>query len=305
MKDLEYLNNLRHSCAHLLAKAVLDLYPGSHNAIGPAIENGFYQDFDMGDVKISEDALPQIEQKMREILKTWKHFDYREVTLEEAQKLFAHNPYKLELAEEFAKGGKKLLTNNPGDFLDLCKMTHVENPQKELPHFKLLKIAGAYWRGSEKNKMLTRIYGTCFPTQKELDDYLWQLDEAEKRDHKKLGVELDLFTSSELVGPGLPLWTPKGTLMRTILDDFVWQLRRESGYEKVEIPHLAKKELYETSGHWEKLQNELMNCHSAMPRRRWFIATSRPASFPDSPASDASLRTTLTFFAAKARLRKR
>ena len=160
------LDNLRHSCAHLLAKAVLDLWPGSHNAIGPAIENGFYQDFDMGDVKISEADFPKIEEKMRHILKGWTHFEYKEVSLQEARKLFAHNPYKIELLEEFATDGKKLLTNNPGGFLDLCKMTHVENPSIEMQHFKLLSVAGAYWRGSEKNKMLTRIYGTCYPHKK-------------------------------------------------------------------------------------------------------------------------------------------
>jgi len=182
----EYLDNLRHSCAHLLAKAVLDLWPGSHNAIGPAIENGFYQDFDMGDVKISEEDLTKIEEKMRDILSGWSHFEYKEVTLEEARKLFAHNPYKVELLEEFAKEGKKLLTNNPGGFLDLCKMTHVDNPTKEMQHFKLLSIAGAYWRGNEKNKMLTRIYGTVFPTKKGLEDYLSNLEKSKLHDHRKV-----------------------------------------------------------------------------------------------------------------------
>src|SRR3990167_6092840 len=172
------LDNLRHSCAHLLAKAVLELYPGTHNAIGPAIDNGFYQDFDLAEWKISEGDLPRIEKKMNEILKTWQHFEYSEVSLNEAKKLFKKNPYKIELAEEFTLDGKKLMTNNPGNFLDLCKMGHVENPSKELLHFKLLSVAGAYWRGSEKNKMLTRIYGTCFPSNKELEDYLLQQEES-------------------------------------------------------------------------------------------------------------------------------
>ena len=135
----EYLQNLRHSCAHLLAKAVLELYPGAHNAIGPSIDNGFYQDFDMGEHVISDADFPKIEKKMRETLPSWKHFEFGEVTLEEARKLFKHNPYKLELLEEFAEEGKKLQTNNPGNFLDLCKMGHVENPSKEMKHFKLLE----------------------------------------------------------------------------------------------------------------------------------------------------------------------
>lgn len=257
MNTVEYLQSLRHSCAHLLAKAVLTLYPGAHNAIGPSIENGFYQDFDLGDVKLSDADLPAIEAKMREILPTWTGFTFNEVTIEEARELFRHNPYKVELAEEFAGQGKKLTTNNPGDFLDLCKMGHVENPSKELQHFKLQSVAGAYWRGDEKNTMLTRIYGTCWPTQEELERYLTMLEEAKKRDHRKLGKQLDLFTFSELVGPGLALWTPKGTLLRTVLDDYVWELRRARGYHKVEIPHITKKDLYETSGHWQKFAEEL------------------------------------------------
>ncbi len=251
------LEELRHSCAHLLAAAVLQLWPNAKNAIGPAIEDGFYQDFDLGNVKISENDLKKIEEKMREIVKTWGPFKTKEVTINQAKKDFAHNPYKVELAEEFAKEGKTITENNPGNFLDLCKGGHAENPAKELIHFKLLKIAGAYWRGNEKNKMLTRIYGAAFPTKEELDNYLHMLEEAKKRDHKILGKELDLFTFSELVGPGLPLWTPKGTLLRILLDDFVWELRKQRGYQKVAIPHITKKELYETSGHWQKFKEDL------------------------------------------------
>ncbi|MBI2010533.1 MAG: threonine--tRNA ligase [Candidatus Chisholmbacteria bacterium] len=258
----EYLDHLRHSAAHLLAKAVLELWPGSHNAIGPSIDNGFYQDFDMGEVKISEADLPQIEAKMRQLLPQWQKFTFKEVSLQAAKKLFRHNPYKLAMAEEFAKGGKKLMTNDPGNFLDLCKMGHVANPAEELKHFKLLSVAGAYWRGDEKNKMLTRIYGTAWPSQKELERYLWQLEEAKKRDHKVLGKKLDLFCFSNLVGPGLPLWTPKGTILRNLLDDFVWELRKVRGYEKVEIPHLTKKDLYVKSGHWDKFKNELFHIKS-------------------------------------------
>ena len=197
--DQQYLNNLRHSCAHLLAHAVKLLYPGALNAIGPAIKDGFYQDFDMGKWSISEEDFPKIEAKMRDILPRWVKFSFNEVPLSEAKKLFKDNKYKVEMAKEFAKDGKKLMTNDPGDFLDLCKMGHVKNPSLELRNFKLLSVAGAYWRGNEKNKMLTRIYGTVFPSKDELDKYLWQLEEAKKRDHRKLGVDLDLFAFSDLV----------------------------------------------------------------------------------------------------------
>ncbi len=248
----EYLNNLRHSCAHLLAKSVKDLWPGTHNAIGPAIENGFYQDFDFGERKISDSDLPKIEEKMRQNLKTWDHFEYKEVSLEEAKKLFADNPYKIELAEEFAKGGKRLLTNNPGNFLDLCKMTHVENPQKEMRHFKLLNIAGAYWRGDEKNKMLTRIYGTCFPAKEELDNYLLSLTEAEKRDHRKLGRDLDLFSISPLTGQGLILWHPKLVTVRNIVEQFWKDIHYKNGYQLVNTPHIASMDMFVISRHLSK-----------------------------------------------------
>lgn len=248
--DSEFLNNMRHSVAHLLAHAVKQLYPGALNAIGPAIENGFYQDFDMGRWKISEEDLPKIEAKMREILPSWQKFSFKEVTLTEAERLFGDNKYKVEMAQDFAKEGKKLMTNDPGDFLDLCKMGHVDNPSKELQHFKLLSVAGAYWRGNEKNKMLTRIYGTCFATQQELDEHLHRLEEAKNRDHRKLGKELGLFVFSELVGSGLPLLTPKGATIRRILERFIVDEEIRRGYQHVVTPPLAKVGLYRTSGHY-------------------------------------------------------
>lgn len=246
----EYLNNLRHSCAHLLAYAVKTLYPGALNAIGPAIENGFYQDFDMGEWKISEEDFPKIEAKMREILPTWQKFSFQEVTLAQAKKLFKGNKYKVEMASEFAKDGKKLMTNDPGNFLDLCKMGHVGNPSKELMHFKLLSVAGAYWRGSEKNKMLTRIYGTVFPTKEELDAHLEARRLAEESDHRKIGKDLNLFVFSDLVGRGLPLLTPKGSVIRRELERFVVDTEIAWGYQHVYTPPIAKTELYKTSGHY-------------------------------------------------------
>lgn len=287
------LNNLRHSCAHLLAKAVLELWPGSHNAIGPSIENGFYQDFDMGEIKISEEDLPKIEKKMREVLPTWKQFTFNEVSLDEAVKLFEKNPYKVELAKEFASEGKKLSTNNPGNFLDLCKMGHCEHPDKELKHFRLLSVAGAYWRGNEKNKMLTRIYGTCFPTKEEVEKYLWQLQEAKKRDHRKLGKELDLFVISESIGKGLPLFTPKGTVIREQILALEYELEKKYGFQHVVTPHIARSEMYKKTGHWQHYKDVMyapfgidddeyvlkpMNCP-----HHYMVYASRPRSYKDLP----------------------
>lgn len=253
--DIDYLNSMRHSCAHLLAHAIKQLYPGALNAIGPAIENGFYQDFDMGRWKISEEDFPRIEAKMRQILPSWQKFTFNEVTLLEAKRLFKDNKYKIEMATEFAKDGKKLMTNDPGDFLDLCKMGHVENPSIELQHFKLLSVAGAYWRGDEKNKMLTRIYGTCFPTQKELDDYLNFLAEAQKRDHRKLGKELDLYSINPLTGQGLILWHPKLAVVRNIVEDLWRKEHVKRGYQLVFTPHIASMDMFVKSRHLSKYIN--------------------------------------------------
>lgn len=248
----------RHSLAHLLAAAVIELYPKALRTLGPAIDDGFYYDFDFGGEKITEADLARIEQKMQELLPTWQGFERREHTAKELRALFGDNQYKLELIDEFATSDEALTTYSSGTFTDLCRGGHVTSMSEiKTGSWRLDRVAGAYWRGNEKNKMLTRIYGLAFETKQELDAYLEQRAEAKKRDHKVLGPQLDLFTFSELVGPGLPLWTPKGTLMRTLLDDFVWELRRAHGYERVEIPHITKKELYERSGHWEKFQNEL------------------------------------------------
>lgn len=255
--EQENLQPIRHSCAHLLAAAVRSIWPEALNAIGPSIENGFYQDFDMGDVVLTDADLPKIEEKMRELVKTWGPFQTIEVPVEQARKDFHYNKYKLELIEEFAEGGKKITENNPGNFLDLCKGGHSGDPKQEIKHFKLLSLAGAYWRGDEKNKMLTRIYGTAWPTKDELQKYLTMLEEAKKRDHRKLGKEFDLFVFSELVGSGLPLFTPKGTILRDALDAYSQELRLKEGFKRVWIPHMTKNDLYKTSGHWAKFGDEL------------------------------------------------
>ncbi len=245
----EHLNQLRHSCAHLLAAAVAEIYPNAKPTIGPAIDNGFYYDFDFGDVKVNDDHLQEIEAKMREILSSWKKFERDEVSVEEAKKRVKGNQYKLELIEEFADEGKKISFYKSGNFADLCRGGHVENPSKEIGAFKLLSVAGAYWRGSEKNKMLTRIYGTAFPSQKELDEYLDMVEEAKKRDHKKLGKELDLYFIDDEVGQGLPIWTPKGTEVKHQLELFTWDIENRYGYQHVSTPYLGSAKLYETSGH--------------------------------------------------------
>jgi len=252
------LSFVRHSLAHILAATILEFYPDAKHTIGPAIDNGFYYDFDFN-LPISEKDLPKIEKRMKEILKSWTEFSHEEKTKEEAKKYFAGNKYKKELIDEISEKGEKITFYTCAGFTDLCRGGHIVNPAKEISpdSFKLDRLAGAYWRGDEKNKMLTRIYGLAFETKEELDAYINQREEAEKRDHKKLGKELDLFVFSELVGGGLPLWTPKGTILRNLLDDFVWELRQKLGYMKVEIPHITKRELYEKSGHWDKFKDEL------------------------------------------------
>ncbi|HNQ16801.1 MAG TPA: threonine--tRNA ligase [Candidatus Woesebacteria bacterium] len=253
----EQLAELRHSAAHLLAAAVLGLYPKAKLAIGPSIDEGFYYDIDFGTESLGDEQLESIENKMRELVPNWQEFKREEVSAEQAKRRFAGNPYKLELITDLEKAGEVITLYSSGEFIDLCRGGHVDQPKEQLKFFKLLSVAGAYWRGSEKNPMLTRIYGTAFFSQAELDEYLRIREEAKLRDHRKLGKELDLFTFSDLVGAGLPLWTPKGTLLRNLLDNYVWQLRQAKGYQKVTIPHITKKELYETSGHWSKFANDL------------------------------------------------
>lgn len=265
MMTNEQLAPARHTLAHLLAAAVRELYPHAQPTIGPAIDTGFYYDFDFGSgEKPGEQDLQKIEQKMRELLKRWDAIEGEKVKEEQAREIFSHNPYKLELIDEILGRAEDLTlyhTKHGGEtvFTDLCRGGHSEHPKNDIASggFKLERVAGAYWRGDEKSQMLTRIYGLAFATKDDLAAYETLLEEAKKRDHKKLGRELDLFTFSDLVGAGLPLWTPRGTLVRDLLDMYVWELRRVRGYEKVEIPHITKKDLYITSGHWDKFKEEL------------------------------------------------
>jgi threonyl-tRNA synthetase len=291
-----------------MAKAIVDRYPHAKLTLGPAIETGFYYDIDFSDGEtLGDDGLKEIEKAMKKLLNTWTSWSHKEVTVEEARAVFASNPYKLELVDEIAARGETITLYTCGtgksEFTDLCRGGHVENPHEEIAadSFKLDKIAGAYWRGDETRPMLSRVYGLAFESKEALDSYLTQIEEAKKRDHKKLGTELDLFSFSPLVGPGLPLWSPKGTLVRNLLDEYVWQLRQKAGYDRVEIPHITKKDLYEVSGHWDKYKDELfrittreghefamkpMNCphHTQIYARRQWSYRDLPQRYANSTA---------------------
>ena len=277
MEKTSAIENIRHSLAHLLAAAVLHKFPDTKLGIGPTIENGFYYDFKFSK-PITPEMLFDLEKTMRKLIHDALPFSGKKVAPAGAKKQFADQPFKLELIKEFTKGNLsrhsgtppslakninetagQLTTYTTGDiFTDLCRGGHVKNTKEINPDaFKLTHLAGAYWRGDEKNAQLTRIYGVAFATTKELDEYLKRMEEAKKRDHKVLGRELDLFTFSDLVGAGLPLFTPKGTMIHYLLDEFVWELRKAAGYARVDIPHITKKDLYEQSGHWEKFKDDL------------------------------------------------
>ena len=245
----EQLSAIRHSLAHLLAATVVQMYPGAKNAIGPAVENGFYQDFELPS-PVAEGDLPKIEAAMREKLKTWKSFERREVNKDEALRQFEWNPYKQELINEFSKGGKQLTFYVSGDFVDLCKGGHAENMSLINPDaFKLSHTAGAYWRGDSKNKMLTRIYGLAFESKTDLVEYLANQEEAKKRDHRKLGEDLKLFFISDSVGAGLPLLMPRGETIKNELMKYMRAKEESRGYQFVATPVLTQSKLYERSGH--------------------------------------------------------
>jgi len=252
------IEKVRHSLSHLMASAVLEIYSDALPTLGPATDIGFYYDFDLGGNTVSEKDFVKIENKMRQISKSWKNFQEKEISYDEAKKLFANNSYKLELIEEIHKNGEKITTQTSGEgdtkFTDLCRGGHTNDMSRTLLDigWKLERVAGAYWRGDEKNKMLTRIYGLAFESKEKLDEYLLQREEAEKRDHKKLGKEMGLFTISELVGKGLPMYLPKGNIIRTELENFIRAEKEKLGYSFVTIPHIAKKELYMRSGHLGK-----------------------------------------------------
>jgi threonyl-tRNA synthetase len=255
MKNADNLDNIRHSLSHILATAVLKKFPKAKLAIGPVIEHGFYYDFKLPR-PITEDDLKEFEKTMREIIRQNLSFSGKKLTPLEAKKIFKEQPFKLELIKDFThppKGIKKqpLTIYKTGEvFLDLCRGGHVKNT-KEIPleGFKLDKIAGAYWKGSEKNPMLTRIYGLAFNSKKELDEYIAMQEEAKKRDHREIGKRQNLFTFDDLVGPGLPLWLPNGTIIKDEIEKFAKEMENKYGYLRVSTPHIAKQKLFEISGH--------------------------------------------------------
>ncbi len=256
MEHTDPLHPLRHSLAHLLGAAVRELYPTALLSIGPSTETGFYYDFDVPET-ISDKDFIKIENKMRQLGKSWAEFEKNEISYEDAKKLFAGNSYKLELIEEIHAKGESITTYTSGtgasQFIDLCRGGHVENFKDiDMNAFKLERVAGAYWRGNEKNKMLTRVYGLAFEHKVDLESYILQREEAEKRDHKKIGKELGLFTISDLVGKGLPMYMPKGNIIRSELEKYIRDKKEKLGYSFVTVPHIAKKELYIRSGHMGK-----------------------------------------------------
>lgn len=315
--DNEQLYAMRHSLAHITAAAVQRLWPEAKFGVGPVVENGFYYDIDLGDTKISEQQFGKIEKAMRRIINEGQEFVCTKCPIDEAIAWAqeTNQPYKEELLNDLKRAGTtaakdldaaemgtiadgdaaldevSFYTN--GTFRDLCRGPHVANT-KEVGAFKLLRVAGAYWRGNEKNPQMQRLYGVAFATQEELDEYLARLELAKQRDHRKLGKELDLYTTSPLVGVGLPLFTPRGTILRDIVAQYSNQLRQKFGFQKVWTPHITKKDLYETSGHWAKFGDELflvksqetsdemalkpMNC----PHHTQIFA-SRPRSYRDMP----------------------
>ncbi len=254
------LEKKRHSLAHLLAATVVKLYPDTKITLGPPIENGFYYDMDFVE-PINDNDLKKIQKTMKKIGNSWTSFEPKTVSPDEAREFFAGNEYKLELIDEIEAKGEDITLYTSGDFTDLCRGGHVENFKEDvaMDAFKLDRVAGAYWRGDENNKMLTRVYGIAFDTKEELDEYIAQREEAKKRDHRKIGKELGLFTFSEKVGPGLPLFTPKGTLFRNLVVNKIDGIQSQYGYQQVCIPHITKSELYKTSGHWEKYKDDLFH----------------------------------------------
>jgi threonyl-tRNA synthetase len=284
--DNDQLHAMRHSSAHILATAVKRLWPHTKFGVGPVVENGFYYDVDLGpDQKISEDDFKKIEETMRQVVNSNVPFERFTMPVDDAIKWAQENgqPYKEELLNDLKRTGttvaKDLSSDEMGtiaegdsaveevsfykndDFTDLCRGPHVESTGR-IGAFKLMRVAGAYWRGKETNPQMQRIYGVAFANKEDLNNHLQMLEEAKKRDHRKLGQELDLFIFSELVGSGLPLWTPRGTMLRNQLDAFVQELRAEAGFEKVTVPHITKKDLYEKSGHWAKFKDELFRMNT-------------------------------------------
>lgn len=256
IKENEKLSVMNHSCAHLLAQAIKHLYPNALFWVGPVIEEGFYYDIDLGDEVIKEEDLERIEREMKKIAKDGKRIIRHELSKEEALEMFKNDPYKIDLIGRMDPTDTVISCYTQGDFTDLCRGPHVDTV-KELKYFKLLKISGAYWKGDAKNKMLQRVYGICFDNASDLENHLAYLEEAKMRDHRKIGKDLELFMSDDLVGRGLPMFLPKGYIIWQELENYIKEKERKLGYQHVMTPCVGNVELYKTSGHWEHYKENM------------------------------------------------
>ena len=256
IKENDDLSRLNHSCAHLLAQAVKHLYPNAKFWVGPVVEEGFYYDIDLGDKTLTMEDIPAIEKEMKKVAKDGKRIVRHEISKEEALDMFKDDPYKIDLISRMDEDNTVISMYTQGDFTDLCRGPHVETV-KELKHFKLLKVSGAYWKGDSNNRMLQRIYGVCFPTEEELDAYLQELADAQERDHRKIGKDLELFMSDDLVGRGLPMFLPNGYIVWQELENYIKEKERKLGYLHVLTPCVGNVELYKTSGHWEHYKDNM------------------------------------------------
>lgn len=292
----------RHTLAHLLAKTVIDAYPHAKLTLGPAIDNGFYYDIDFsGGEAPGDEDLKDIQKAMKKLLNLWTSFEHRVVSADEAREYYKDNPYKTELINEIEAKGETITLYTAGagtkaEFTDLCRGGHSENPALEInaDSFKLDKIAGAYWRGDENKPMLTRIYGLAFDTKAQLDEYLFQLEEAKKRDHRKVAKEMDLLVFSDLVGSGMPMWTPRGNLMRNAVINYSRELNKKLGFGEVHTPNVNKAELFKCSGHYDQYKEDMLSVSSQYVKDEMFlkpmncpqhtqIYDSRPRSYKDLP----------------------
>jgi len=255
-KEDEKLSILNHSCAHLLAHAIKHLYPTAKFWVGPVIESGFYYDIDLGDIVLTEEDLPVIEKEMKKIAKSDKLIKRIELSKSEALDIFKDDLYKLDLINRMDENDTVISAYKQDDFIDLCRGPHMPTT-KSMKYFKLLKVSGAYWKGDAKNKMLQRIYGVCFETEEELNEHLTYLEEQKLRDHRKIGKDLDIFMSHDLVGKGMPLWLPNGALIRKQLENYIYEKERNMGYQHVYTPCVGTVDLYKTSGHWDHYKENM------------------------------------------------
>lgn len=267
------LEHKRHTLAHLLAAAIMELYPDAKRTIGPAIDDGFYFDFDFPTTKPTEKDFPKIEKVMRKLLPSWKAFERTELDTTAAKAEYPGNEYKHELIDEFTKDGQKVSFYKSGHYSDLCRGGHVDNPAKDIApdSFKLDRVAGAYWRGDEKNKMLTRIYALAFDTKEELDTFIANREEAKKRDHRKIAKEQDLLVFSDLVGSGMPMFTPRGNIVRSEIVNFSRELNKELGFGEVHTPNINKGELFKISGHYDKYKEDMLSVRSQYVEDEMFL----------------------------------